>query len=291
VDARTILIWLLRAAWASLPFVAGPVLGDALDGADAAARLLATATLWLVWVTVLTATLAPRPLGLTLLRVVAPATPVATILATAVAGLDPAAAAAVVVSMVAGLVALSPEIGYVFVNGAAYPNERRHLLRAPGAVLAGPVLLAWVLLLAGVGTGPWLLAHGTWIAGGVALAVGAPVAWVMARALHGLTARWVVFVPAGLVLHDHLALADPVLFRKRIIARLGPAPADTEALDLTQRAPGLALELDLTESVNVVVVKPGRTPDEPGKTALLMFTPTRPGQVMADAREWRIRTG
>ena len=76
--------------------------------------------------------------------------------------------------------------------------------------------------------------------------VGVPAAAIASRALHGLARRWVVFVPAGLVLHDLHAMVDPVLFPRSSIRRLGPAPTDPgDAVDLTQRALGLALELEL----------------------------------------------
>ena len=63
------------------------------------------------------------------------------------------------------------------------------------------------------------------------------------RSLHQLNRRWVVLVPAGLVLHDHLALNEPTLFQKSEIDLIGPASIDTDATDFTQGAYGLALEV------------------------------------------------
>ena len=37
-------------------------------------------------------------------------------------------------------------------------------------------------------------------------------------------------MPAGFVLHDPLGLVDPVLFRRKEIEVMRPAPADTEAV-------------------------------------------------------------
>jgi hypothetical protein len=96
-------------------------------------------------------------------------------------------------------------------------------------------------------------------------------------------------VPAGLVLHDPHALVEPVLFPRRSIRRLGPAPAEPapETLDLTQRALGLALELDLDEPI---VVAPRRTDrsmvTEPVER--LLFAPTRPGAVLRAAAARRL---
>jgi hypothetical protein len=183
---------------------------------------------------------------------------------------------------------LLPETGELFVNGAAYGDERRHLLRPPAALLLGPLPVAGALLVAGVVTGPLLLAARSWVAGAVAVAIGAPVAVVLARALHSLTHRWVVFVPAGLVLKDHLALLDPVLLRRHLVTALGPAPADSDALDLTARAPGLALEVRLGEPVPLAQVTPGRRGSEARSPVALRFTPSRPGAVLAEAERRRL---
>lgn len=275
--------WLLRAAWVVLPFTAGGALGEALSGRSSAVRTTASVGLWLVWAVVLVVLLVPRPVGLTALRVAAPAA-LAASLATGswLAGLS---------AGVACVLGFLPETGFLFVNGAAYGDERRHLLRPPGALLLGPLALAWVVVVAGVAVGPLLLAAGQ-VAGGVAaLVAGWAAAFVAGRALHSLSNRWVVLVPAGLVLKDHLALLDPVLFRRGDVELLHPAPADTDALDLTVRSPGLALELRLREKVPLVVVAGGTKGGEPGRVLRLLFTPTRPGALLADAESRRIPVG
>lgn len=288
---EAVLPWALRVSCGVLPFTAGPALADALDPRSATVRSTASALLWGVWAIGVLAVLVPRPWGLTLLRVAAPAL-LAAAVATAIAvGAGVSAVGAVASAVVATALAHAPETGFLFVNGAAYGDERRHLLRAPGAVLAGPLALAWAALVAAVVAGPLLLACHLWALGAAATVVGLPAAAVLARAVHSLTQRWAVFVPAGLVLRDHLALADPVLFRRQEVELLRPAPADTDALDLTVRAPGLALELRLQDKVAVMRVVLGRRGGEPGSTARLLFTPTRPGAVLADARARRIRVG
>jgi hypothetical protein len=98
------------------------------------------------------------------------------------------------------------------------------------------------------------------------------------RALHTLSKRWVVFVPAGVVLHDPLALSDPVLFPTRIVASLGPvAVGDTsEFVDLTGGAPGLVLELRMRRAIDVPLAEP-RVADR------VRFSPVSPGAVIAEA--------
>lgn len=291
VHASSILPWLLRVSWVVLAFTVGPVLAAALDPRSTAVRSTASIGLWLVWGVVLLATLVPRDVGLTLLRVAAPAAPVAAVVAIAETGSGRwLAALAVSTALLAFAVAFLPEVGWLFVNGSSYGDERRHLLRAPGTLLLGPLPLAWALLVAGVVTGPLLLAAERWLLGAVATVAGWAVAAVVGRALHSLTQRWVVLVPAGLVLKDHLSVADPVLFRRTEIELLRPAPADTDALDLTAKAPGLALELRLLDKVPLVRVVPGQESAQ-GRTARILFTPTRPGAVLADAGVRRIPVG
>jgi hypothetical protein len=128
------------------------------------------------------------------------------------------------------------------------------------------------------------------VAGLAAVVVGVPVAVVLLRSLHALSRRFVVFVPAGFVLHDLMALREPVLFERRRIETIGPAPAGSDSLDLTQNAPGLALEAILLEKVEVTVMRRGGREGELGSTARFLFTPTLPGRLLAEARSRRIRT-
>src|SRR5581483_9992809 len=151
--------WLLRAVWAALPFTAGPGLASALDGWAHPARTVATVGLWAGWGVVLVATLVPLPLGLTALRVGAPAA-----LAASAAAASPVGAAWGVLVVV---VAFLPATGLWCVNGTAYPNERRFPLRAPGWLLIGPLPIAWAVAVGGPVTGALLLAEKHWVAGGV----------------------------------------------------------------------------------------------------------------------------
>jgi len=141
-----------------------------------------------------------------------------------------------------------------------------------------------------VSAGPLLLAARQWVLGGVCVALGLPVAIVLVRSIHNLSRRWAVFVPAGFVLHDPLALLDPVLFTRRTVTSLRPATVG-EGLDLTQGAPGLALELVLAEPVPLTLMKAGRRTGEPVSGARVVFTPTRPGAVIEEARTRRIKVG
>ncbi|MEY2418916.1 MAG: hypothetical protein QOG90_1596 [Actinomycetota bacterium] len=273
--------WALRVAWAVLPVIAGAALADRLDGWNSGSRVAAEVLLWGGWAAVAIATCAALPASLVVVRVG---------VAAGVAACALARTPAVIVAVLAAAIAARPEAAEWFVNGPAYANERRYPLRVPGALAAGPLWIASALVVVGPVEGILLTAGGHYALGIPVLVVGAALAYFAARSLLVLTRRWVVFVPAGLVLHDPLALIDPVLFERRVVETLRAAPADTDSLDLTQAALGLALELVLTEKVPMALNK-GRKKAEAGASARLLFTPTRPGRVLSEAATRRIAVG
>ena len=98
-----------------------------------------------------------------------------------------------------------------------------------------------------------------------------------------------MFVPTGLVVHDHLAMGDPVLFPKQLIDHVGPAREGTPATDLTGRALGLAIEIDRRDPVKAERVEgaaDGLTPLEG-----LLITPSLPAEVLDEAEARRLRVG
>lgn len=289
-DLSRFLPWLVRGLWAALPFTAGPALAAALDGASGPVRFVASAGLWLGWAVGMVATFVPHPISLTALRVVAPAAVVAAV-AAAVAG--HASPLALAWAAVACAWSFAPFVGTVCVNGPAYPDERRYLLRPPGPLLNGPLPLAWAVTVAGIGAGPLLLAARRWVLGGLVLAVGWPLAALLLKSMHNLSRRWAVFVPAGLVLHDPMVLFDPVLFRRQDVTALRLRPGrgrGPSSVDVSQRAPGLGLEMELDPPSTLTLLKPGRREGEPVDASRLHFAPTRPGAVMAEAHRRRIAT-
>ena len=287
-----LLPWLVRAAWGVLPFTMGPALAAALHDRSRPVQVVASVVLWAVWSVVLVATLAPHPVGLTALRSAAPAALAAATVATASRnGPSLSMAASVATAGLATVVVFLPETGALFVNGPAYPNERRLPLRVPGPLVLGIVPGAWALAVGAPAAGLLLLAAGLWLPGAIVLALGMPVSAALYRSLHALSRRWVVFVPAGMVLHDPLALTDPVLFHRKGIEALRPAPAGTDSLDLTQGAPGLALELVLREEATLMLAQPRNRPGRSVTVERLLFTPTRPGAVLREAGARRVPTG
>jgi hypothetical protein len=285
----SLLPWVVRALWIVLPFAAGPTFDAALSARSRAVQLVASAALWAGWAVVATASLVRHPLSLTLLRCAAPGALAATLIAIVAGGATATErAVAAVVTLAATVVAFLPEVALPFVNGPAYANELRLPLRAPGPLLLGPIVLAWAAVVGLPAAALLLLAARQWIAGGLALVAAVAAVYVVGRSLHALARRWVVFVPAGVVLHDPMHLTDPILMRRREIRSLTAAPADTDALDLTGGAFGLALEVTIDEEAPLALQRPGRRGPEIVRASKLLFTPTRPGAVLSEARARRI---
>jgi hypothetical protein len=283
--------WILRGLWLVLPFTVGLALSDAVSTRSAAVRLVAVGVGWAWWAVGLLAVLVPHPAGLVAVRTGS----VAVVAAALWSGferpsVDATSVAALSASLVVCAAVLWSETGHWCVNGPAYANERRFLLRAPAVLLLGPIPVAGVLLAAGTIAGPLLLASKSWVIGGC-LVFGVAVAVIVARALYAQCRRFLVFVPAGLVVHDFDVLREPVLFKKQTVELLRAAPAESDSLDLTANASGLALEVLLAEKVEITKVKNSRDAGETGRTARFLVVPTLPGRLLRTAAARGLRVG
>ena len=280
-------VWALRAVWLVQPVTLGPALADGFHDLDGHTFLSASA--WVLWGLGLLATLVPRPVTLTAIRIGGPAAAALSVWTATTVDDTALVAVALGGAFVLGVLSHWPAVADTYVDGSSYGDEKRFLLRAPGPVVLALGPLAWALTVAGVVVGPLLLASGDSAVGSAACVAGLPIAAASARALHHLHRRWIVLVPAGFVLHDHLALADPTLLPRDALTSVGPASADTDAHDLTQAARGMALEVRCREphdlrpasrdgSAEVVV------------TEAILCAPARPDAVLAEAKRRRLPT-
>jgi len=255
-------------------------IGDALDGRSSAVRATVAATCWLVWGTGLVALMVPSPLGLTISRMAA-VLAVSASIASWVGGAGSAAGAAFVAcALVSGLLIGGAEFGQRCVQASAYGDEDRFLLRPPAAFLP-PVGVAAALWAATVVAAPLLLATGQWIAGVVAAAVGGSLTVVLVPRFNTLALRWLVLVPAGLVVHDPVVLGETLMVARANIDGIELALADTEAADLTGPAAGHAVEISMVTMTDALLAP---TKSAPRGTALhvrsFIVAPTRPGAVL-----------
>lgn len=299
-----ILAVLVPLGWFSLAFTTGDVIAAALDERSSAVAWVGGIGAWAWWGAGLVVLLVPRTTSLTAARILIPAA--APVTAVAIYAADEVSALGVIGLTTSGALAvlvLSAPFGFRFVNGSSYGDEQRFLLRPPIAALAGPAEVLWVLMVASAIAAPLLLAARSWVAGAAVALVGGLVWWVGVRSMHNLSRRWIVLVPAGLVIHDPLALLDTLLVQKGELVRVGPAAADTTATDLTMGAAGLALQVDLSAPVELLALtargfgaqsestQPGLA--EGTERVMLqhvLVAPTRPGALMAALAARRLPT-
>lgn len=279
----------LRTLWFVQPMLVGPALGAALDARSTAVQTVVAVAAWGAWAGTLVAMLVPRATSLTVVRSVVPAAAATSVWAAADGAGTVAGVVAVAGSLVVAALAAAPIVVDSFVDGSSYGSERRFALRTPVPLLALGAA-TWVAVAAAVTAGPLLLAARQWVLGGVLTVVGAGVAFVGVRSLHGLARRWLVLVPTGVVVHDPVSRPDSVMAPRPLVVRLGPAPADSDALDLTLGAPGLALELETSEPLPVTVRRPGRDLGTEAATRVLVAV-ARPAAVLAEATERRLPVG
>lgn len=284
------LTWTTRALWVLLPFTVGDALIAAVKAQPTAVRMALTWGAFGLWTLGALALFVLAPLSLTALRVLGPLALVTGAWAAWQSPASVTSVAGVVVGTLVGVLACSGELADDCVDASSYGDERRFSLRAPGAVVLFGGPLAWVICVAGLGVGPLLLANRNWLVGAAAIVVGAPVALLAFRSLHALSTRFVVFVPAGITLVDSLTLVDPVLFARREIRSISPAPATGERVDLTANARGLALQIDLSSPTDLQVRRgPGRA--ERIDASAVALTPARVAAVLAEAERRRLPVG
>jgi hypothetical protein len=275
--------WVLRILWIATGVAGSVAVVDAVDDRSAGVELVATWGGAAGWIAGVAAMAVPATLSLTATRVVVPLAVVAAI--AALVGGAPAGTGALFagLAIVATAVALSGELGRAFVQASAYGNEERFLLRPPLGFVAAAVL-AWLLWSAALVAGALLTGARLWLVGVPLLLVAAAGAVVLGRRWHLLSGRWLVFVPAGLVLHDRVVLGETLMLRRSQVDRLRLAPADTEALDLTGPASGHAIETTVREMVTVLL--PPSTSHPTGRAVHVrsfLVGPSRPGSALAAA--------
>lgn len=281
--AAAIAAWLATGAAALL----GDLIHPSLRPDDDAAQTTVIVAMWLAYALVLAALLLPGPRALTVARIGMPAGGLEAALVAADSN-DLVAVVALLAGLVGTLVVLQPLYAEAHVGAASYGDERRFLLRPPGPVMIALIVPMWAVVVVGVAAGPLFLADRGWAAGVVAAAVGLPVAAFAAHTLFRLSRRWLVFVPNGLVVHDHLAVTEPLPLGRRRVDSIGPARTGTGAADLTAQAFGMALELRLSEPVKAGVMTGRNRSEERSVTALLM-SPSRPAAVLATAERRGIK--
>jgi hypothetical protein len=262
-------------------------IGSALQGHSRPVQIVGTIVAWLTWTIALGAVIIAHPIGLTAIRFCLTALVGVTGWVCIADGIPPWQRGLAIIGTLLAIAALgSAETATWCIDGPAYPNECRHALKTPVTLVPVAVIIS-ILTAASFIALPLLLAARMWTSSAVAGIVAGFMAWAGTRSLHQLSRRFVVFVPAGFVVHDHMVLMDPVLFRRNVVDTIRPAPADTDSLDLTMGAAGMPLEINLHEKVELTKLGKDRKTGEIGRTARFLISPMRPGAVVREARARR----
>lgn len=270
----------LRVVWVVLAVVMGFTIASADDAHTTAAGFVSATGWWLVVAVVVVALVVPSALGLTAVRLIAPLTVLIAIAALVLGASAVLGAVAVVLAAVVALVAMSGEVGEAMVQGSAYGKERRLPLRPPAPLLL-PLVVSWLVWAAAVLGSVLLLSAEQWLVGIVVTTLACSLSFLLASRSHRLSLRWLVLVPAGLVVHDPVVMGETLMVPKGNVAIARLAMADTQAADLTGPAAGVALDIAVREMVLAVFAANRAQPK--GKAIHVqsfLVAPTRPGRAL-----------
>lgn len=244
VNPKTIIIASTLSAWVVLG-VAAPwqSLGNSYSNSVSTVLLVWG---WTLFLAVAVAILVPSPISLTVTKCVTPLMAIGAFVAASPAG--------VFGSLVALIISWSALFGDVMVQGSAYGEETRFTLRTPVPYWA-PSVLAWALLSSGLIGGTLLVAAQNYVVGAPVLLVGLLLTRTVPRRLHRLSRRWLVIVPAGIVLHDHLVLAETQMSMRSKILSVTKVNESGETADFTGGILGPRIAVHLKEADKVVLSK------------------------------------
>jgi len=138
------------------------------------------------------------------------------------------------------------------VQGGAYGQEIRFALRTPWPHIL-PAIVSWLLFVGSLTTGTLFLAAQQWIIGALLTAVGLALVQTVPRRIHRLARRWLVLVPAGIVVHDHMVLAETMMVRRHNITFVNMADHAGEEADLTGGVPGSRLVIGARNADKVIL--------------------------------------
>jgi len=256
---------------------------DSLPQHSAALQNTMTTELWTLWAIVTIAVWVLHPLSLTIARCLAPVITVHLFFGIGDSDTVALAIASATCALLACLIIFSSEYGANHVQAGAYGDEQRFLLRVPFPLMI-PVGIAYLLLVITIAFTPLWFVNQQWVLGVVGLVASALLMWKVAPRIHQLSQRWLVFVPAGVVVHDPTMLTDVLMLRRGEIESIALAPADTQAIDFTGFTRGVPLEVQLRELIDVrltpFAARILKTTDALHVQSFLL-APTRPAKVLA----------
>ena len=262
--------------------LAVPLLNNALRQMSSLTGISSTVGIWLLWSIALLCTLVPSSSALTAIRLALPTIFVIVAAVAITSEFTSGVAAALAISLLSSLFIFSGDIGNSFVQLAAYGDERRYLLRCPPAMLLVQILswLVWIALaIAAIN----FFDNEAFVPGGITAVAALFLTIALPPRFHRFSRRWLVSVPAGLVIHDHVVLAETAMFMQNAVIEIGLDSAQSEAADLSGKCAGTGLVITLKDFDTVVFAG---TPKTPGGSAIhvksMRVCPTRPGRALIE---------
>jgi hypothetical protein len=275
------LLWSIRILVGCMPFV-GAGVGAPLETRSTAIQIVGTVLAWLVWGLIVLASFISHPISLTVLRM---GTPVVAGFLVFIAATDQGSTLQIInaaISFAVFLLSFSAEIGSIYIQASAYGDERRFLLRPPVAFVA-PVAISVVIVNFFIIATPMFFAARIWLAGVISLIGLAACIKFMAPRIHQLSRRWLVFVPAGFVVHDEIVLSINLMIKKQELVDIQLARDDTQAADLSALTWGVPLELSFNKTLDVSLTAIGarhlKAVSAIHATSIII-APSRPGAVL-----------
>ena len=271
----------MRILLSCLPFI-GAEVGGLLDDRSDAVQITGTALAWAVWGVVVIASYISHPITLTVLRIVIPVVTGFMIFVADTQGFSGSQIISAAVSVAVLLLSFSAEIGGIYVQASAYGDEKRFALRPP-VVLVAPILLSTMVADLSIIALPLLVAARNWTVAAVALvSLYLSVRYLLPR-IHLLSRRWLVFVPAGVVVHDEIVLSINLMIKKQDLAQIQLARDNSEAADLSALTWGVPLEFSFNKPLDVALSSIGAkhlNSVSAIHATSIIIAPSRPGAVL-----------
>lgn len=270
-------------SWALIAVTGWPLLRDGLT-ADGAAGDVVRWAIAFVWGVTLIALVIPSVMSLTIARVITPLAATAAAIVWWRTSDMTNGAVTTAATAIAAIIVGTGEFGQRSVQASAYGDEQRFPLRAPSAFLIASVI-TWLVTAAAIIAAIGLLGRNDLAAAVVSL-IAIALAVLGAPRWHRLSRRWLVLVPAGVVVHDPLVLSETAMWRRHHVAGASLATSDTSAADLTGPASGHLIEVRLSETATVVLTDGRANPR--GRAIHLtagLIAPSRPGAAIAAMRQ------
>lgn len=245
-------LWVARVAWVALALIPSGI-APTLASHGRSAQMVFTLGAWALWGLGTLAIFWLSPYSLSALRMLAPLATAglvgfvfASLSIYADVGLGDVAwpLVGVAVAVLALVCIFLPTFGSLHVQASAYGDEKRLLLRVPAAQVA-PIVVSYVVMVAFPVATLFAVGGEVWWLAALSLVPSVFLFRVVVKSLHRFSRRWLVVVPAGVVVHDELLLAETFMVRTSAVTRVELSATSGEALNLSGDVAGVRRQMML----------------------------------------------